>query len=78
MAGPCRPGSSVSGEERAQPGRRVQGVAKGRWDAARVPTAHRHARPGWPRASAGYAVTKGNRTRATTRRPEIRQEFSPF
>ena len=35
-------------------------------------------RSGWPRASAGYAVTKGNRTRATTRWPEIRQEFSPF
>jgi hypothetical protein len=35
-------------------------------------------RSGWPRASAGYAVTKGNRTRATTWRPEVRQEFSPF
>jgi hypothetical protein len=35
-------------------------------------------RSGWPRASAGYAVTKGNRTRATTRWPEFRQEFSPF
>jgi hypothetical protein len=35
-------------------------------------------RSGWFQTYAGYAVTKGNSTRARTRWPEIGQRFSPF